>query len=881
MPRTQQNRRRKNRKSGNRLVDQPGRERLAADPAGFYNKFFLPRHRMNVYELILSRATLSPEHKDELIKKRGFSEETIKKLRFVSGGQYLLEVEPILTEKYTAIELLNSGTCVDNDNKLSISPILLENRIIIPYLNKKEQCYMLRPHKLGLKGVEVQVYHDMAIGDNLIITEGEFKAAACYQMGINAVAVPGISSFSDKHFPKLVKLLNDEKVKSICIIFDNEVKDDPAFPKRFKVDPMKRHDTQFYAYYMAKILEKEGFDCRIGTLPDGWRVDGKIDIDGAMAQGRTKKDILHVIQESKTHRRFMEDMAEESKTVINRKMAHKYFRSHVRREFNRYIATRHRGRHDIDEVISNFVVEIIATHDTPEGIMREVRFINQFHERSSSFVISADEMASRDTFKSFCLSKGNFIWSGRGEDMDVIWEQEFLNDTGLRIFEPDHVGWVESENTWLFGNVAFKDGKEYRADDSHIFWIGKKGVKPLGLSVSTGKNLMSEGLPWLNIHPFDKELLRKNLIGSIGEREAKIALGWCGAVAFLEEIFEQYNCFPFLFITGKRGTGKSTVGEWLMNFYGLENCGKMASDTTPVAIQRYMSYYSSLPLLIDEYRNTKNVVYKNGMLRNAYNRQSAGKGIKSDFGVREGKIRGTLLLCGEETPEDNALLSRCVCIMVSNQKRVENNFSWFMANRIRFSYIFYDLIKRKAEMVEPFIKVVEKAKGLLIGKGMDDRNSINYAIVAAGYSALFDDDGSIVNHVVAEAGKTMQVNDAEQPIKVFIDDLIYLKTIKKVNKDFWDVSDNHAHFYFHGLFNAWAEHYRKVRAVEAFKQSTMCEYLKEEPGFVDSRFNKRINGDIKSCMRFNYEKMTQEMKVLVSDKDQTTSSSEPQEGWQE
>jgi len=818
-----------------------------------------------IYEYITTKAKLTPKHKKDLQEKRGFTEETIQKYRFFSGGTQFLKLEKEIIEQFDKELLLTSGVCVKSGKGIAISPMLLDDRIIIPYLDKEGTAYFTRPHKLGLKDAGIQIYQELNVdGRDIVITEGEFKATAAMQMGISTVALPGIASFSSQHFSRLLKFLNDNKIRNICIIFDNEEKSDPRLPN-YKENPLDRWDTPFYAYYMAKQLDKEGFSTTVGWLPDSWRVKGKIDIDGALAQGKDKDDLKRVIDKGKTPRIFVDELPKEAQSIIQRKMAKQYFRTHIRKEFNRYIATRRRGKHEYDERISNFTIKIIATHETPEGILREICFKNEFGQRTSAFTIAPESMSETGGFKTFCLSKGNYIWSGRAEDLQNIWEGEFLNDDGRHIIEPDHIGWVSSENIWLFGNVAIdQDGKELRADKSHIFWTEKKGLKPLALGVSSGRMAIQEGIPYLATTEFDIKQIKQNFTDTIGEMEASLCLGWVFSVPFMEEVFELYGCFPFLFITGRRGSGKSTVAEWLMNFYGLENAGKMAADTTAVGIQRYLSYYSSLPVWLDEYRNTKQITYKNGFLRNAYNRQSAGKGIKSDFGVREAKIRGTLLFSGEETPEDNALLTRCLPVTVSEKSRTTNHFDWFMANRVKFSYHILDILRRKKEVLPIFIKVLNEGKQFFVGNGTDDRTAINYACVCAGYAVMFGENGvNFARWVRDETKRVQREYHDEQAVISFLDDLIMLKTRRLINDNYWEESDGKIYLYFHGLYSIWAIEFRKTRGIEPFKSSSIRDYLKEEPGYVSNNIVKKIGGVCKKCVAFDAGLAPDIIKALV------------------
>lgn len=820
-----------------------------------------------IYEFITAHGRLSEEHKKQLQENRGFTEETISRNRFFSGGKYLIEAEEELVKRYKQEDLIESGVCIHDGKTINISPMLLEDRVIIPYLNNEKKAYYIRPHKLGLKGVPIEIYQELnAFDRGVILTEGEFKAAAAVQMGVSSIAVPGIGSFSDQHFSRLAKFLNEHKIREICIVFDNEVKDDPKFPDKYKDNPANRYDVQYYAYYMAYRLDKEGFDCRVGWLPDSWRIQGKADIDGALAQGRTKEDLARVVSGSKTYRVFLTDLSKEAQTVIQRKQARRYFKSHVRKEFGKYVASRKRGKAEYDEIISNFTIRVMATHETPEGIVRELCFINEFGQSAPFFAISAEAMYGPDGFGTFCLSRGNYIWRGTKDDLNNIWEDEFLNDDGRHIIEPDHIGWIEEEESWLFGNVLItKEGKELRGDRNHVFWTEKRGIKPVALGISAGRSVISEGIPYLSLSNFDANEARNKLAKTIGDMETNLCLGWASAIVFLEEVFELYGCFPFLFITGRRGSGKSSIAEWLMNFFGLENAGKQCADTTAVAVQRYLAYYSSLPVFLDEYRNTKQVVAKNGFLRNAYNRQSAGKGVKSDFGIREGKIRGTLLLAGEETPEDNALLTRCIMVLIKEANRKENNFNWFMTNRTKFSNHILNLIRNKKELREKFISVLNEGKEYFVKQGADDRTAINYAVACAGYAVSFgDQDLDFARWVTKETIRVKNEYQEEQAVTLFLDDLMVLKTRGLINENYWDHADGRIYLYFHGLYTIWSQEFRKTRGDNPFKSSAIRDYLKEESGFLETNKAWRISGEVKKCVVFDENLAPDSVKSLVA-----------------
>lgn len=836
---------------------------------------------MNIYEYITQRGILSEKHLQDLTSKRGFNEATIKRNRFFSGGQYLLTLEKELSDIYKPEELLEAGIFLKKGTTINMDPNLLDDRIIIPYLDSEGQAFLIRPHKLGLKGVGVQIYQtfniihkpesDVSRG-TLIITEGEFKACAGWQWGASCIGLPGVGSYSGKNYPDLLGFLNKNEIKAICIIFDNEIKDDPKFPN-YKPDVMDRYDTQYYAFIMAKMLQKDGFTTTIGTLPDSWRASGKIDLDGALAIGKTITDINGVIRRSQNAKDFYDSQDKEAQEVIRKKEAKRYFKSHVRIDFGKYIAKRFNGRREWDEEISNFTLRIIATHETVEGIVRELRFCNEFGKSQPFFAINPEEMAGNDGFSAFCMRHGNFIWKGRKEDLYAIWEHEFLNDSGRHIIEPDCIGWLPEDKIWIFGNVAFKDDAELRPDDHGIFWTERCGFKPVPLGISSGKNVISEGIPYLSATKCDFSALRGKLGESIGEFEASICMGWAFSALFMEEVFKNYGCFPFLFITGRRRSGKSTVAEWIMNLFGLENSGKQAGDTTSVAMQRYLSYYSSLPFFVDEYRNDLKVTQKNGLFRNAYNRQSAGKGMKSDFGIREAKVRGTLIISGEETPNDNALLTRCVIVQISEIRRKINNFDWFTRNRAKMSSFTYDILLNRKRYLEAFMTRLITDKEAIANHVNDDRLAINMAVISAGAFTLFGEDKGFAKLFVADLKVIKADQESENAVSSFFADVKAMSCNPAYRlKDLWSLVDGKFYLYFHAIYNIWASDYQARHREAPFKSDAIKNYLKDEPGFLDLSVRHRMKSGQNRCVVFSYDDAPDFIKDLV-DADGVTASS--------
>lgn len=837
--------------------------------------------RTEIYTEVIDRLELYPEHRRELKEKRGFTDEIIDSHRFRStNGQ---DLETFLRGKFDARALVESGVFLPGQREIQIHPWFHKDRILIPYLNHDEQCYHLRfsltaearkrekdiPKILGLRDQGIDLYQEKNLGktDDLVITEGEFKAVAGMQLGIPTLSIPGISSFADKHYPRLVELLRKHNIKKVYILFDNEVKDDPQYIDRFKENPQDRYYTQFYACHMAFKLEQSGFDTLVAWLPDSWRENGKIDIDGALAQGKTTNDFLSVLYEAKSREDFIKALPSEARQVVQRKISQKFHRSTIRREYNHYVATRQKGKGSTDEVISNFVINIVATHDTEEGIRREIEFTNEGGRRSGAFTIDPEAMASSDSFRKFGFDKGDYVWRGNIDDLLTIWGDEFLmQDEGRTIKHSDHIGWIEKEGIWLFQNIAItEDGTELRPDKNNTFWLEKRGIKPVPLSMDKGGAM--EGVPALHLGtPLDIRDVLRRFQEMIGPREGATLMGWVNSVVFMEEIFDVCNSFPFLFITGQFQSGKSTIAELTMNFFGNENSGKAISQTTPVAIQRLLAYSSCLPSMLDEYRNTKEVISKNGFLRNAYNRQSAGKGTKTSYhAVREAKVRGTLIIAGEETPKDGAVWSRCITVYVSRKNRTGDHYKWFMGHKSKLSGHFLDMIRRKKVLLPEFLRIFEERKEAFLKEDIEDRLAFNYAQVVAGYEVVFGHENFDFSGLIKETQAIQSEFKDERAVSVFLDDLMAIRTRGNLKiEDYAAVEEGKIYLYFHGLHQMWSEQFMRTRGEGAFKEASIRAYLKEEPGYLETNVAKLIGGVVKKCIVFDYADASETIKNFIT-----------------
>lgn len=173
------------------------------------------------------------------------------------------------------------------------------NPILIPYWSESGTLMRLRPHKDYVKGQGVHLYvarrapgkaaegADARTRETVVITEGEFKAAALFQVFKDAygvAAIPGISTAKKETMQREIgHYLRSVDAKRVIVAYDNEEKGDPNLAS-YKEDTRKRYDTEVWARYLAGWLKREGYEATVAWLPAEWRdAKGKADWDGVLA----------------------------------------------------------------------------------------------------------------------------------------------------------------------------------------------------------------------------------------------------------------------------------------------------------------------------------------------------------------------------------------------------------------------------------------------------------------------------------------------------------------------------------------------------------------------------------------------------------------------
>lgn len=800
--------------------------------------------KSDLYKEIIERLPLLEKDRESLKIKRGFSNEVIQKLQFKSCGSF---IENDAFFKGLPVNILNA---------------LKSENIVIPYFDVNDNIIHIRPHKFGIKDEPVRVYTPFKLfkedKTTLVIAESEFKAAASCAYGVNTIGIPGIRSFSKTRFNELRDIIIGLSPQKIIICFDNEIKNDPKF-ENYKPDYTKRYDTQFYAYITAALLKASKLNVKIATINKEWMIEGKADIDGILASGVSPDEYLTCLANAQEPFTYKEkwDFPISHLSYLERRIDRFFYTGPIEVMDRCYF---YQQKDKPNKKISNFLIEISNTLQGRAGAERRGRFVSNYGP-SKEFELKPEMMSSKTIFTKFCYENGDYQFEGTDQELAKIWAYIFMHQTGKIIMKLHGYGYDDVTETWFFQNGAYKADVFYPADEDGIVWIDDTGYKlcetmdDLDLSAPT----LTDSQP-----SFDLKEITEKLSEKLGERYAKLLVSWSLGCFFLPEIMKEYGIYPFIFLYGKTGAGKSTISNWISSFFGLEQKGIPFSASSLAGIIRMTTQMSMLPVWFEEYRNKDpNIQGKNNFLRSVYDKSTVVKGTKREDEIKTYKSRSTLIISGEEHPNDSALNSRFIMFPIFKKNENQEAYLWLQKNKSLFNYFGHWILTNKKTLWGDVKKHIDdyianfRNSPIKIG----DRTYLQASIMGGICDALLGDSEDFSLFIGEFAKASDSKREGEQALFVFIEDTINMIGSKKVFFDYADiVTEKDAYgndskkvwVWFNGLYNLWEKEYKTLRQDLPAARAALIDHLKNEKYYIESA-QKRFGGKVLYGMCFHFE----------------------------
>lgn len=305
--------------------------------------------------------------------------------------------------------------------------------------------------------------------------------------------------------------------------------------------------------------------------------------------------------------------------------------------------------------------------------------------RSRDIIIDSETKTTLRLFKKKIAAVIDGFYYGSEKDLEEMWRHLMAKDGEFLVDIPTEVGRLRSrewKGCWIFQNCFIDHrGDVHLPDNQGVFWPrGKKshGIRPQSISATSAMDVSNDGIPSLTVlqdeSKYDENIkfFLENLTNNFGSRvQAITTAGWCMANAFSDPIFDYYKFFPFLFIWGKFGGGKSGILKILMSIYNMDDFGMttVSSLSSGVGFERKMAYYCSLPMALDEVRSDKETRENYSNFRKWFNRQGRSMGSRDNSDkIQQRDVKSNIIFGGEEVIEESATRSRIIPIRLARME---------------------------------------------------------------------------------------------------------------------------------------------------------------------------------------------------------------------
>ena len=252
----------------------------------------------------------------------------------------------------------------------------------------------------------------------------------------------------------------------------------------------------------------------------------------------------------------------------------------------KYFVTEYRKEDKVTKVISNFVMQIHFHLINGSNNSKRIIQIQRNTEEVSIIEVFSSEMKP-DTFETILKSK-RCTFLGSAYQLKIIFAR--LMDTEIEATILSVLGWNHEHQVYVFADAVFVKNEILK-------------VNEIGIIEATGKRfyLPAFGLANDTNEDFETEKLYSYKPGEIGFTEWSDlfyqSFGTNGAIGILflilsvfrDVVFNQVRFFPFLFLFGDFGTGKTSFVERLLSLFGRDIIGTPLNNATSIALSRLAS----------------------------------------------------------------------------------------------------------------------------------------------------------------------------------------------------------------------------------------------------------------------------------------------------
>lgn len=341
----------------------------------------------------------------------------------------------------------------------------------------------------------------------------------------------------------------------------------------------------------------------------------------------------------------------------------------------KYYTTQSQKEDSVTKVLSNFVMESLFHLVNGTNNSKRIIKIQRNTEEISVIEVYSSEMKP-DTFETILKSK-RCTFLGSASQLKIIFAQMMDSETEAIILNV--MGWNQEYELYVFADAVFFKNQILKINEIGVIEIkDKKFYLPTyGLANNSNEDFETEKLYSFNPGEIDFSQWSNLFYESFGTNGA-IGILFLIVSVFRDIVFSQVRFFPFLFLFGDFGTGKTSYVERLLSLFGSDTVGTPLNNATSVALSRLASTRINSLFYFKEYTSETDEKAQDFILT-AYDGAGRTTGIKSnDNKTKSFPVRSGLIFDGNHLPtQKTAILSRMILLNFEESSFSDNQRNAF------------------------------------------------------------------------------------------------------------------------------------------------------------------------------------------------------------
>ncbi|NQU53002.1 MAG: DUF927 domain-containing protein [Bacteroidetes bacterium] len=337
-------------------------------------------------------------------------------------------------------------------------------------------------------------------------------------------------------------------------------------------------------------------------------------------------------------------------------------------ENGKYFLEETRGKGTRTKELSNFVMQSVFHLNNGTNNSKRIIKIQRYTGETNFIEVYSSEMKLA-TFETI-LKSNRCTFIGGTENLNLIFSR--LMDDESEAFYIDVLGYIPEHNIYAFADSVITQSNQVEK------------VNELGIISDTNENksyyLPSFGIANINDASHDTNRLYSFRPGNLTfeswakyyfqsfESNGIIGILFLILSVFRDIVFNQVGFFPFLFLHGDYGTGKTSFVERLLSVFGKDTIGTALNNATITALSRIVSTRLNSLFYFKEYTSDTEENAQDFILT-AYDGAGRTTGVKSnDNRTQSLVIKSGIILDGNELPvEKSAVFSRMILASFEKQ----------------------------------------------------------------------------------------------------------------------------------------------------------------------------------------------------------------------